>query len=369
MRTYEFVIGPAEAGLRLDHYLVRRLPETMSRNMIQRGVSQGRVQVNDRPAKAHAKLHLGDVINAVFPELGSQGGSVTLTPQEIPIEIVYEDEWLLVVNKPAGLVTHPAPGHWDGTLVNALIWHLKHKTLDQGQKTADTHRGHKTQDIRHKLESEVSSLESDLPRAGIVHRLDKDTSGLLLVAKTEESHIALSRQLKARTIHRRYLALVEGHVALDRGTLDAPIGRHAKHRKMMTVSHLGGRSAVTHYQVIKRLGKGRGQGEKEIPFLCTLLDVSLDTGRTHQIRVHMAHAGHPVVGDLTYGNHPQSYWTPLGVERQFLHAMGLTFEHPVSKKPVVLAAPVPPEMAAWLSPEVIEKLSRASALAHQYGKR
>ena len=235
MRTYGFMIGPAEAGLRLDHYLVRRLPATMSRNMIQRGVAEGRVQVNDRPAKAHAKLHLGDVISAVFPELGSQGGSVNLTPQEIPIEIVYEDEWLLVVNKPAGLVTHPAPGHWDGTLVNALVWHLNQKG------------------------------EAKLARAGIVHRLDKDTCGLLLVAKTEESHIALSRQLKARTIHRRYLALVEGHVALDRGTLDAPIGRHAKHRKMMSVRHLGGRSAVTHYQVIKRLGKGQGREKKETP--------------------------------------------------------------------------------------------------------
>lgn len=336
MRDYRFVVGQAEAGLRLDHYLVKRLPESMSRNMIQRGVEAARVQLNNHPVKAHAKLHLGDVISARFPELGAQGGSIALTPQDIPVDIVYEDEWLLVVNKPAGLVTHPAPGHWDGTLVNAIIWHLNQQALNQREMAEG----------------------SDLPRAGIVHRLDKDTSGLLLVAKTEESHIALSRQLKARTIHRRYLALVEGHVALDHGTLNAPIGRHATHRKMMTVRHLGGRSAVTHYRVLWRSAprKQPPHSTLEPPFPCTLLDVSLDTGRTHQIRVHMAHAGHPVVGDLTYGNHPQSYWSTLGVLRHFLHAMGLTFEHPVSRKPLRLSAPLPPEMASWLPPGVVEKI-------------
>ncbi len=320
-RTYRFVIGSAEAGLRLDRYLVRRLPETMSRNMIQRGVKEGRVTLQDQAVKPHYKLRTGDVITAVFPELGAQGGNAVLTPQEIPFEVAYEDEWLLVVNKPAGLVTHPAPGHWDGTLVNAILWHL-----------------HRTQDSRPKTQGE----NTQLPRAGIVHRLDKDTSGLLLVAKTEQAHIALSRQLKARTIHRRYLALVEGQMPLDRGTIDVPIGRHLTHRKVLTVRHLGGRSAVTHYRVIKRFGA------QALPFPHTLLEVALDTGRTHQIRVHMAHMGHPVIGDATYGNHPPSYWLPLGVTRQLLHAAGLTFEHPVHRRAVVLSAAIPQDMVHWM---------------------
>lgn len=356
-RDYRFEIGQAETGMRLDHYLVRRLPATMSRSMIQRGIEEGRVALNGRAAKAHAKLRFGDAITAVFPELGARGGSVALLAQDIPVEIVYEDEWLLVVNKPAGLVTHPAPGHWDKTLVNALVWHFSRKSQDPRHKTQDSG-----------LEPRALSLESKLPRAGIVHRLDKDTSGLLLVAKTEESHIALSRQLKARTIHRRYLAMVEGVVALNRGTVNVPIGRHTTHRKRMTVRHLGGRSAVTHYRVIRRLNGQQPPANgasaatyRQFSFPTTLLDISLDTGRTHQIRVHMAHMGHPVIADITYGNHPDSYWKSLGIERHFLHAFGLAFEHPAGKKPMALTARIPDEMAAWLPPEAVERLEAEHA--------
>lgn len=333
-RSYHFVIGPAEIGLRLDHFLVRRLPESMSRSMIQRAIEEERVKVNGHPAKAKYKLKLGDAVAAVFSQLGAQGGSVHLTPANIPVQIIYEDEWLLVVNKPAGLVTHPAPGHWDGTLVNALVWHF--------------------------------AEAKQLARAGIVHRLDKDTSGLLLVAKTEEAHIHLARQLKARDIHRRYLAVVEGHVALDRGTVNVPVGRHATNRKVMTVRHLGGRSAVTHYQVVSRLEvpaakpkKPSDDGFERLLFPSTLLDISLDTGRTHQIRVHMAHLGHPVVGDLTYGNHPESYWRLMGIERHFLHAFALTFQHPASRKTVSLTAPVPAAIARWLPAKAIAQLTDA----------
>lgn len=324
MRTYQLTIGQAEAGMRLDHYLVRRLPESMSRSMIQRAIKEGRVRLRDEPVKPNQKLHLGDVISATFAELGAKSGDLALPAQDIPVEAIYEDDWVLVVNKPAGLVTHPAPGHWDGTLVNAVLWHL-----GQHQSPSTKHQG--------------------LPRAGIVHRLDKDTSGLLLVAKTEEAHIALSRQLKARAIHRRYVALAEGHLPLNQGTVNVPIGRHAIHRKEMAIKRLGGKPAVTHYRVIRRL-----QNE----FRWTLLEVTLDTGRTHQIRVHLAHLGHPVVGDVTYGNHPASYWQPLGVGRQLLHAAALTFNHPATQREIGLTASIPEDMAKWLSPQVLEMASK-----------
>ena len=351
-RTYRFIIGTAAAGLRLDHYLTRRLPASVSRAMIQRGIRAGDVTVSERPIKAHYKLRSGDRVIARFAQLSARGGDAVLRPQAIPLEVVYEDAELLVVNKPAGLVTHPAPGHWDGTLVNAVLWHLTHA---QGSRF-------KAQGKNEHLEPSAFSLEQQLPRAGIVHRLDKDTSGLLLVAKNEEAHVALSRQLKARTIHRRYLALVEGHVPLSQGTIDVPIGRHAIHRKEMTVRHLGGRSAVTHYRVLKRWNAECGMRNAEFkpkiphpaprtphPFFYTALDVTLDTGRTHQIRVHMAHIGHPVIGDTTYGDRPPSYWATLGIGRHLLHARELTFHHPVSRKTVTVSTAVPDDMARWLA--------------------
>jgi len=307
-RAYRFVIGVAETGLRLDRYLTRHLPAIVSRAMIQRSIRDGKVTVGDRPAKAHQKLRRGHVIVARFDQLGARARKLDMPAQPIPLETVYEDAEVLVVNKPAGLVTHPAPGHWDGTLVNAILWHM-----GQGAQ--------------------------GVPRAGIVHRLDKDTSGLLLVAKTEAAHAALSRQLKARVVRRRYLALVEGHLPLDAGTVSAPIGRHITHRKAMTVRHLGGRSAVTHYRVLKRLGG-------DVPY--TLIEVSLETGRTHQIRVHMAHLGHPVLGDSVYGRRPPSYWTGLGISRQLLHAAALRFVHPTTRAPVEVSAGIPEDMARWL---------------------
>ncbi len=320
-RTYQFTVGSAEAGLRLDHYLTRHLPTELSRAVIQRGIRQGTVTVGGRPGKASHRLRGNDVIAAHFEHLPSRSGDTPLTPQEIPLDIAYEDAHLLVVNKPPGLVTHPAPGHWDGTLVNALVWHF-----EQGN----------------------GLREEQPPRAGIVHRLDKETSGLLLVAKTAVVHTALSRQLKARTIRRRYLALVEGHPPLNIGTINVPVGRHPTHRKVMSVRHLGGRSAVTHYRVVKRFATEA---------LCsTLLEVALDTGRTHQIRVHMAHLGHPVVGDATYGRYPASHWQALGVTRQLLHAFRLSFLHPVLRKELSVSAPIPEDMMRWLDAEAVARL-------------
>ena len=332
-RTYRLVIGTGEAGARLDRQLAQHVPSSVSRAMIQRGIREGLVTVGGRPVKAHYKLRRGDVIAARFDQLPSPSRGMMMTAQEIPLEIQYEDAELLVVNKPAGLVTHPAPGHWDGTLVNAILWHLESA---QGSGLRAQGKG---------SQPPAPSPERPLVRAGIVHRLDKDTSGLLLVAKTEAAHAALSRQLKARTMRRRYLAFVEGHLPLDAGTINAPIGRHLTHRKVMTVRHLGGRSALTHYRVLKRFGE-TGLGPPA--FLYTLVEVSLETGRTHQIRVHMAHLGHPVLGDLVYGRRPMAYWQAMGIGRQLLHAYAIRFVHPTTRTPVTLKSRIPEDMSRWL---------------------
>ena len=380
MRTYEFMIGRAEAGLRLDRYLAGRLPATISRAMIQRAILDGRVTVGRRlrraalpsatparlaspseaagvpasvgahPVKVHYKLCYSDTVTARFDQLPAKSRDRPITPQELPLDIVYEDEAFLVVNKPAGLVTHPAPGHWEGTLVNALVWHLY-----QAQGSGLRAQGKGPQQPR------APSPERPLNRAGIVHRLDKDTSGLLLVAKTELAHVSLAKQMKARLIRRRYLAAVEGHLPLDEGTINVPIGRHLTHRKQMTVRHLGGRVAVTHYRVLARRKKMLGvqdsrlgavaqspepRAQNDFPY--TVVDVSLETGRTHQIRVHCAHLGHPVIGDTAYGKRSASVWRTYGVARQLLHAYHLSFRHPLTQRPVTLTAPVPEDMRAWV---------------------
>jgi 23S rRNA pseudouridine1911/1915/1917 synthase len=349
-RTYEFDVGTAETGLRLDRYLGRRLPASVSRMMIQRAIRSGLVAIAGRPVKAHSKLRAGDRVTATLAEVPAAPRDIPLAPQPIPLDVVYEDEALLVVNKPSGLVTHPAPGHWDGTLVNAILWHLD-RTQDAGRRTQD----------------------DAPPRAGIVHRLDKDTSGLLLVAKTERARLALSRQLKARLIRRRYLAVVEGHVPLDTGTVDIPIGRHTTHRKQMTVRHLGGRRAVTHYRVLRRSDAGfrtqdsgrriQDAGNEEMrpvsgvlhsqALRYTVVECALETGRTHQIRVHLAHVGHPVVGDVTYGKRTAATWRKLGVTRQLLHAYQLAFQHPSTGRPVAVTASMPEDLARWTGPAMV----------------
>ncbi|MDP3723297.1 MAG: RluA family pseudouridine synthase [Candidatus Omnitrophota bacterium] len=357
MRTYRFIVGPADAGARLDRYLATRLPSTVSRSMIQRGIRDGGIALRDRLAKAHQKVQPGDVIEARLSSLPARAGDAPLTPQPIPLEIVYEDAHLLVVNKPAGLVTHPAPGHWDGTLVNAILWHLQQAEGSRVQGQGVT------------LHPPPSTLHLSLPRAGIVHRLDKDTSGLLVVAKTDVAHAALSKQLEARAVQRRYLALVEGWLPMDQGTVNVPIGRHLTHRKSMTVRHLGGRSAVTHFRVLNRVdGEGsrvKGQGVRQgtgdrgqedmshvscllSHFRYTVLEARLETGRTHQIRVHLLHLGHPVLGDTAYGRHPAAYWSALGITRQLLHAYAIRFVHPVTRRSVELRAPLPADIVRWI---------------------
>ncbi|PIQ83318.1 MAG: RNA pseudouridine synthase [Candidatus Omnitrophica bacterium CG11_big_fil_rev_8_21_14_0_20_63_9] len=337
-RSYEFTIGRGEAGMRLDQHLSRRLPIGVSRAMIQRAIRDGQVMIRGRPAKVHQRLQIGDRIEASFTALPARSAGTVLTPQEIPLEIVYEDAQLLVVNKPPGLVTHPAPGHWDGTLVNAILWHL-----GEGQGAGDKGRG------KDREASDLSTPHAPRPvplvRAGIVHRLDKDTSGLLIVAKTEASHVALSRQLKARTIRRRYLAVADGVVPMDSGTITVPIGRHLRHRKEMSVRHLGGRAAVTHYRVLKRFPH---PATAPHGWPATALELSLETGRTHQIRVHLMHLGYPVMGDAMYGKRPAGFWQAMGVSRQLLHAAHLSFRHPVTQQTIALSAPVPDDMKRWM---------------------
>ena len=309
-RALQFIVEPAGERSRLDRYLADRWPTETSRTMVQRVIEAGAVEIDGRRARANEKLRAGQtiVVRETEPPAPDVDGVARAEP--IPLDIVYEDDALLVVNKPAGLVTHPAPGHWSGTLVNALLWHL---------------------------ESKIPRLA----RAGIVHRLDKDTSGLLMVAKTDAALREMARQLKDRALSRGYLALTLGHPPFDEGTIDAPIGRHATHRKEMSVRYLGGREAVTHYRVLRRCEAAQG-------LRYAVLRVRLQTGRTHQIRVHLAQLGYPILGDPVYGRRPASLWHSLGIQRQLLHARTLRFAHPTTHNPIALEAPIPQDMLRWL---------------------
>ncbi|HEX8731105.1 MAG TPA: RluA family pseudouridine synthase [Ktedonobacterales bacterium] len=307
------VVGEDIAGQRLDRALADLRP-SLSRTRAQAAIKAGEVTVDGRPAKPSLLLELGQRL-AFAPTLGQAGALATDAapqPEDIPLRVVYEDAHLLVIDKPAGLVTHPAPGHATGTLVNALLAHAP--DLEDGDHPQ---------------------------RPGIVHRLDKDTSGLMVIAKDAETHTALTGQMRERAMVKRYLALVEGRIEPPSGTIDAPIGRDPRTRlKMALVSEgRGGRSARTRYQTLRYL-PGR-----------TLLEIQLETGRTHQIRVHLAALRHPVVGDPVYGR-PQAPMPP----RQFLHAAHLEFRHPVTGAWMVFDALLPPDLADFL-----ERLEGADA--------
>ena len=302
--SYSFEAPPEAVGQRLDHFLTGQEP-FLSRSQVQRLMDKGLVLVNARQARPSLRLRAGDLIRMTVPP----PEEVTLAPEAIPLDIVYEDEDLLVVNKPAGMVVHPAAGHHRGTLVNALLDHCP----------------------------DLSGIGGYL-RPGIVHRLDKDTSGLLLVSKSDLAHQGLSAGLKARQIKRKYLALVCGEVRSGQGLIDAPLGRDPKDRKRMAVV-AGGRTARTHYRI-----KERFTGY-------TLLDMELETGRTHQIRVHLAYAGYPVAGDPVYG--PRR--NPLHLPGQALHAYRIVFTHPRTDEPLTFEAPLPPVFK-----DVLDLLRRSS---------
>ena len=280
------------AGERLDAFLARQA-EGLSRSAAQKLIEDGLVTRNGKPGKKNDKLNLGDEIVYAIPE----PKEVDIVPTQMHLDIVYEDEDLLVINKPKGLVVHPAAGHQDDTLVNGLLYALG---------------------------DDLSGINGEL-RPGIVHRIDKDTSGLLAVAKNDLAHTMLASQLKDHTMARTYEAIVVGSFREDSGTVDAPIGRHPSDRKKMCVTERNSKHAVTHWEVVRRY---RGY---------THIRCKLETGRTHQIRVHMAHIGHPILGDIVYGRKKPE----LGQDSQCLHAGALCFQHPRDGRPVMVFAELP----------------------------
>jgi len=303
------------AGERLDKYLARHEAVTVSRSRIQKLIRDGQVEVDGRPAAHNHPLRGGEKVTIVIPPPPPS----EVIAEDIPIEVVYEDEYMLVVDKPAGMVTHPGPGNPRGTLVNAL---------------------------RHY--STRLSGRSGFDRPGIVHRLDKNTSGLIMIAKNDDIHIALQEALKEHRIRKTYLALVCGHMKENRGLIEMPVGRSIKDRKKMTVTELAGRPARTEYELIERFR------------LHDLLEINLKTGRTHQIRVHFAHIGHPVFGDPEYGGRTKwhrgvfSIDKPFAVSalnlmpRQALHAQKLTLVHPATGKNLAVESELPDDFARLL---------------------
>ena len=292
------------AGERLDAFLARCVPE-LTRSAAQKLIEEGNVLRCGKKAKKNDKLNIGDEVSVTVPE----PKPVDIRPVEMPLDIVYEDEDVLVINKPKGLVVHPAAGHQDDTLVNGLLYAMG---------------------------DDLSGINGEL-RPGIVHRIDKDTSGLLAVAKNDRAHTWLASQLKDHTMARTYEAIVCGSFREDSGTVDAPIGRHPTDRKKMCVTQRNSKEAVTHWEVVKRY---RGY---------THIRCKLETGRTHQIRVHMASIGHPILGDLVYGRKKPE----LGQSSQVLHAGQLCFRHPKDGRPVLVFADLPDYFR-----EVIEKLEK-----------
>lgn len=286
------------AGERLDKVIATHLPD-LSRALVQRLIKQGQITVNGRSTKPSYRVEAGDTVVVHIPSETPP----PVAPEPIPLDIIYEDQHLLAVNKPAGMVVHPALGHHSGTLVNAVLAHCPQTATVGGPD-----------------------------RAGIVHRLDKDTSGLILIAKDQAIHTALQRQFKRRRVQKTYLALVEGHPSPRQGIIDAPIGRDKRQRKKMSVVRTG-REARTTYHVIEMFDEH------------CLLELQPETGRTHQIRVHLAWLGHPVVGDTVYGYRKQR----LLKHRHFLHASGLSLAHPVTHQTLSLTAPLPDDLAALLS--------------------
>ena len=291
-------------GERLDAFLSRSA-EGLSRSAAQKLIADGNVRLNGSPARKNDRLRVGDSVELTIPE----PREVDIAPKQMPLDIVYEDEDVAVINKPKGLVVHPAAGHQDDTLVNGLLYAMG---------------------------DSLSGINGEL-RPGIVHRIDKDTSGLLAIAKNDLAHTVLASQLKDHSMARTYEAIVCGSFKEDSGTVDAPIGRHPTDRKKMCVTQRNSKSAVTHWEVVERF---RGY---------THIRCRLETGRTHQIRVHMAYIGHPILGDTVYGHKKPE----LGQDSQCLHAGALCFRHPRDGRPVMVFAPLPDYFQS-----VLEKLRK-----------
>ena len=291
MDIFELEITAEENGTRLDSYLAEEL-EGISRSYLQKLIGEGLILVNQKTVKANYKVKTGDTLLVQIPE----AAPVDIQPEPMDLDIVYEDSDLLIVNKPVGLVVHPAHGHYSGTLVNGLLAHC----------------------------TDLSGINGKM-RPGIVHRIDKDTSGLLMIATNDLAHQHLAEQLKAHSIKRAYYALVQGVISEPAGLVDAPIGRHEIDRKKMAVTFKNSKEARTHYYVKERFAKN------------TFIECRLETGRTHQIRVHMAYLGHPLVGDPLYGTRKNN----LDFPGQALHAYALGFVHPRTGEELYFEAPIP----------------------------
>lgn len=327
----ELIVEEAEAGLRLDRYLALKLPE-LSRSALSRTIDTGTVRVDGTAAKASLKLRLGSLVCLAMPEPPRAGPQA----EEIPLEFLYRDEAMAAVNKPPGMVVHPAKGNWRGTLAGALRWHLEQRSDSPDGEPSAT----------------GLSTVGGAVRPGIVHRLDRDTSGVIAVARTEQAHYALAKQFEQRTVAKTYLAITCGTPQLDADEIDLPIGIHPYQREKMAVrrDHSTSRDAVSRYEVVERFGRK-----------AALVRVAPKTGRTHQIRVHLAAVGVPVLCDALYSGRstiPSEFFGgPAGgpplIERQALHAACLELDHPASGERLTLEAPLPADMQA-----VVEHLRR-----------
>lgn len=295
---YDWTVERADQGERIDKFITAQ-GEAWSRSQVQTWIKEGRVTVNGQAVKSNYKVAEDDEVTLRVPP----PRELAITPEPIPLDIVYEDSDVIVVNKPRGLVVHPAPGHYSGTLVNSLLYHCK----------------------------DLSGINGVL-RPGIVHRIDKDTSGLLVVAKNDAAHLSLAEQLRVHSMNRKYVALVHGVIPHEVGTIDAPIGRDPQNRQQMAVVFENSKPAVTHFVVQRRFKQH------------TLVELRLETGRTHQIRVHMKYIGYPLVGDPKYG--PKNTFAFPG---QALHAATLGFRHPRSGAYLEFTAPLPDDMKALIA--------------------
>ena len=299
MDYFTFAAEKEDVGTRIDVFLAENM-EDLSRSGVQKLIDEGMITLNGGKTKANYKLREKDIMDVTVPEVKE----VEILPEDIPLDILYEDSDVIVVNKPQGMVVHPAPGHTSGTLVNALMFHCG---------------------------DDLSGINGE-KRPGIVHRIDKDTSGVLMIAKNDMAHQSLAAQLAEHSITRKYNAVVYNGFNEDEGTVDQPIGRNPQDRKKMAVTQKHSRHAVTHYRVIERMEK------------FTLIEAQLETGRTHQIRVHMTYIGHPLLGDPVYGPKKQ----PISLEGQALHARVLGFIHPRTGEYMEFEAPLPPYFEALL---------------------
>lgn len=305
MTAYTLTTELCDEGLRLDRFLSEEL-EDHSRSFLQKLIKEGLVTVDGKPVKANYRLSAGQQVSVQVRE----PEELNIEPQEMPLDILYEDGDVCIVNKPKGMVVHPAAGHYRDTLVNGIMYHCQ---------------------------DSLSGINGSL-RPGIVHRIDKDTTGALIICKNDKAHSCIAEQLKEHSITRRYRAIIIGNLSEDEGTVDAPIGRHPTQRKKMAVNRNNGKRAVTHYRVLARF---RGY---------TYIECRLETGRTHQIRVHMASIGHPLLGDTVYGPAKQAY---PSLEGQTLHAMVIGFVHPTTGAYMEFEAPLPAYFA-----ELLQKLPK-----------